>query len=319
MGNQISGLMTMLFPYLMYIVLKDKFKVSNIIVLFLAMFSMLMIGTRIASLGMLAVLVASIILYYFFKLKNKEKTRFEKNVLFPLIFMVLTISIYPYLPVANRTYADEMEAIIMKRIKETGADLKLIETKEKIKELEESNNKEEIKKVKIEFIKDYYEIYGMDEKYIIKYYNYELDPDFWFSAFDIRYKDRADHRELKTLLMHRVSELNNNKLDYLFGFSFTRPRNAHIYMENDILVHMYTIGIFGIILLIMPYLGITFYALYLMFKKKKQFNYMNMTLVFCILLVYLIGPLTGNVFDEWIVTLFLGFLTGTLLSYVKEK
>ena len=38
----------------------------------------------------------------------------------------------------------------------------------------------------------------------------------------------------------------------------------------------------------------------------------------CILLTYVIGYLTGNIFDEWIVTLFLGFVTGLLLSNVKK-
>ena len=43
-----------------------------------------------------------------------------------------------------------------------------------------------------------------------------------------------------------------------------------------------------------------------------------MTYIMCIGLAYLIGPLTGNIFDEWIVTLFLGFISGLLLKNIKE-
>ena len=102
--------------------------------------------------------------------------------------------------------------------------------------------------------------------------------------------------------------------------SFTRLRNAPCYMENDIYVHMYSIGIVGIILFILPYLVVLGYSLYKMFKDyKNKFNFLNVTLAGSIALVFFAGIMSGNVFDEWICTLFLGLICGMLLISVNKN
>ncbi len=314
MANQISGVMTMMLPLLIYIILKDKFKLINMITLFLTMLSMLMLGTRIASLGMLAVIIFCLVMYYFFQFIKKKKLKITNNIVCILVFISLVLLIYPYTPVANRTYASSNHDMVMDNIKASGALEELVELRSKLP----SMNEEEQKISKINFLEKYQHVYEFDEEFFLKLYNYKEDPDFWFSILDKPYKDRCDHRELKNLITKWVFEKNNNKLDYLLGFSFERPRNALIYMENDIYMHIYSIGILGIILFIFPYIGISIYSLYQIFKNKKKFTYLNMTYIMCICLVYLIGPLTGNIFDEWIVTLFLGFISGLLLRNIKE-
>ena len=114
-------------------------------------------------------------------------------------------------------------------------------------------------------------------------------------------------------------ELNDNNNDYLWGLSFTRLRNTYVYMENDIYVHLYSIGIFGILLFILPYVLVGIYSLYKMIKNKKM-TFINIIYLSSIAIVFLAGMVSGNVFDEWIVTLFLGFICGLLLknNSIKE-
>ena len=124
---------------------------------------------------------------------------------------------------------------------------------------------------------------------------------------------------MKTIITHRVIELNDNKLDYVFGMSFSRLRNANIYMENDIYVHLYSIGIIGILLFIMPYFVIAVYSIIKILKSKEKFVYLNIVYLFSIALAFIAGILSGNIFDEWIATLFLAFISGNLLLNVNKK
>ena len=278
------------------------------------MLAMVMLGTRIAGLGMMAVYLLSIMIYCFFKILKKDKI-ITINFVICTIFLIFFIAIYKYIPASNRTFADSHNATISEKIKQSGADKKLLELKKEIKTLD---SKKEIKDKKIEYLKEFYGVYDLGKYFYDKIYPYEEDPDFWFMMLDVPYVDRNDNREIKSYITKRVFELNNNKLDYLVGFSYERPMNANCYMENDIVAQFYSLGIFGIIIFIFPYLGLVCYAFYKIMKNKKKFNALNCTYIVSIGLIYFIAILSGNVFDYWIVTLFLGFIMGLLLKEVKE-
>ena len=315
MANQVTGVMTAFFPILIYIFLTEKFKIKNFLTIILSIFSMLMLGTRIASFGLLAVLIVATCLYLIVSILNKEKNMNKMGVISLLLLVILSVSIFKYLPVSNRIYITDDTKNVLENIKKSKGDYYLDELLVDI-----LDDDVDIKYQKqVDFIEKFYKIYGFDEIYIIDLYNYHDDPEFWIDLFRVPFQERADHRQLKTFVTKRIIELNDNKLDTLFGLSFTRLRSALIYMENDILVHYYSIGILGIIVLIFPYLFIVFYAVFKIFQNKKHFNYLNMTYIICILLAYIMGLYSGNIFDEWIVTLFLGFVSGLLLLNIKKN
>ena len=239
------------------------------------------------------------------------------------IILIFFGALLPFSPVMNRIYINDNSEEVEEEIESMSADkllknfLKKMEEKEKTAKNED--DLEEIKEEKAQFLFDSYVTFGVDKQYIMDLYPYDEDVDFWLSEYQIPFKDRANHRQLKTDITKRIIELNDNKADYLFGMSFTRLRNAQVYMENDIYVHLYSIGIFGILLLICPYIGI-----YQVFRHyKEKFTFENIIYLFSICLVIIAGVVSGNVFDEWIVTLFLGFICGMLLLNLfdnkKEK
>ena len=52
---------------------------------------------------------------------------------------------------------------------------------------------------------------------------------------------------------------------------------------------------------------------------KNKFTFLNITLVGSIMLVFFVGIMSGNVFDEWICTLFLGLVCGFILININQE
>lgn len=319
MANQVSAVLLCILPILSYIYFEKRNFISYISILLLVI-SMLMLGTRVASYGWIFVLIVMLIGYLFFTILKRKKIDYKGIGLYVLI-IVMGLIILPYSPVSNRYYIEDQNETINKNLtvskidKEYTKFMKYIKNKETQK-LDEKQLKE-LKKEKQKFVKNYYNSFGIYPVFINEIYPYTEDVDFWLQEFAIPFSQRANHRELKQDITKRVVELNNKKSDYLFGVSFTRLRNAKIYMENDIYVHLYSIGIFGILLFIFPYFVVLIYYLYSMIKNNDNFNYLNITLVFSILLVFASAIVSGNVFDEWIVTFYLALICGMLINNIK--
>ena len=310
MANQISATLVALLVIELYYLFKDKITIKKTILLIINIFAMIMIGTRIASLGWLIVTIVMIIEYIYFCLKKELKFEINKVALLGVICIGFCI-LLPYSPVENRTYAKNITIKIDNSAKKRSVEERKQLCKNIISETECNLDK-------IKYIERYYKMYEFDKEYIINNYNFHEDADFWIKTFDMPFESRADHRKLKTLITKRIIELNENNWDYLFGISFTRLRNIRVYMENDIYVHLYTIGIFGILLFIMPYLFIALKILMSMIKNKN-IKFIKCTYLTSIAIIFAAGMMSGNVFDEWIVTLFLGFICGLLLNTQKEK
>lgn len=323
MANQVSGTLICLFPIVIYIFFEEKINFKNIITIILMILSMLMLGTRVASYGWLAVIVSMIIMYLFFgKFIKNYHFSWKKLSIIIVICFCFTI-VLNFSPVSNRTYINDEAENVKETIDKDGGKNSLTIFLKKIKKLEKSaitdEDYKEIYNLKINFIKNHMDSYGFDRNFIVKLYPYTEDCDFWLEQFSVPFNKRANHRQLKNIITKRIIDLNDNKLDYVFGMSFTRLRNASIYMENDIYVHLYSIGIIGILLFIAPYLVIAIYALVKIIKNKSKFTYLNMVYLMSIGLIFISGILSGNIFDEWIATLFLAFICGTLLLNINTK
>lgn len=310
MANQISALLVALLPIELYYIFKEDRFILKVIGLILNILAMIMIGTRVASYGWLLIMILMIVEYIYFGIVKEYKINIKKILTLVIILLMFCI-ILPYSPVSNRTYASDFAGVVSEHIYASDGE-------EIRKNICVNLVDKECMLEKIEYIDKYYGIYGFDSMYIENIYPYTDDTDFWFDSFDIPYVERADHRQLKTMITKRMISLNDNSMDYLLGISFTRLRNSQVYMENDIYVHLYSIGIVGIVLFILPYVIIMIYSLYKMFKNRKiTFN--NVVYLSSIVIIFIAGVASGNVFDEWIVTLFLGFICGLLLNSKEVK
>ena len=288
-ANQISGLMFILLPICVYS-LFEKITKPRIIIIILLVISMIMLGTRVASYGWLLIFIMMIILYLFFALIMKNiKFEWKK---FLIIFLIMIFGIFLMLnaPIVSSNI-DHHES-----------------TEEELQKMRDEN---------VPTIKMLGYI-GMNEEYYKEIYPYKDHKDFWqYVLVDVPPTKRVGNRNSQQLVTNDVAKTYENFPRSLFGLSYSRFINAKLYLEKDFVVHFYTIGIIGIVLLIFPYVFIAIYGLFKSIKNKK-FNLFIVTVLAILVLPLGVSYFSGHIVDELIISLYLGFIGGYILCECKE-
>ncbi len=289
-ANQISGLMFILFTICLYS-LCDKITKWRVITTSLTLFAMIMLGTRVASYGWFLILIMMIVLYliysFVFKTNKFEWKKFGLLLLILALGAVLMIKA----PIVNTGtgYSD--------------ADDKKMQSLNTNEDLEE--------KMKYS---------GTHPAFYKEIYPYKEHRDFWVKVAEkVSPEKRVGNRNSQKLITQDVAKTYENVGTIFFGLGYSRFINAYLYLEQDFVVHYYTIGVFGIIIFLCPYLLI---ALYFMFQKikKKKFVLFDAVILAALILPLGISYLSGHIIDELIISLYLGFIAGYLLyDSRKEK
>lgn len=303
MANQISAVLMLLLPINIYYAIRFSDKLSYISSVCLAT-SMIMLGTRVSTYGWLLVALCMLISWIFFIIFKKENFKFiVKNIVIYVASLLMLLVIMSFSPLTLRKDFKDYEKI---ENNIDGRDDVLLERKNLESDTDKNN-----------FVKNYASYFSIPSEYILELYPYENDVQFWIDTMDLPYSERGGNRNLEKLITKRIYELNSNPLDKYFGMGYSRYRNAEIYIESDFTVHYYTIGIFGIILFLLPYILIaTYAAIYMLYRKRLRFK----IVVLCISIYVCIGIsfYSGHVLDELIVTIILGFICGYLLHFVRH-
>ena len=85
-------------------------------------------------------------------------------------------------------------------------------------------------------------------------------------------------------------------------------------VESDFYSHYYTLGIAGLILFVLPYIFILIYASYKVVINIKSKEITDMIPLIISLAAFIgIGFLSGHIFDEYITSLYIAFISGTIL------
>ena len=288
-ANQISGLMFILLPICVYS-LFDQITKPRVITIILLVISMIMLGTRVASYGWLLIFIMMIILYLFFALIMKNiKFEWKK---FLIIFLIMIFGIFLMLnaPIVSSNI-DHHES-----------------TEEELQKMRDEN---------VPTIKMLGYI-GMNEEYYKEIYPYKDHKDFWqYVLDDVAPTRRVGNRNSQQLVTNDVAKTYEDFPRSLFGLGYSRFINAKLYLEKDFVVHFYTIGIIGIVLLIFPYVFIAIYGLFKSIKNKK-FNLFIVTVLAILVLPLGVSYFSGHIVDELIISLYLGFIGGYILCECKE-
>ena len=156
-------------------------------------------------------------------------------------------------------------------------------------------------------------------EYYKKIYPCEKNLQFWDNFSKQKKYEYANNRTMEVLVTKDIySKIDNTKIN-LFGMSRSRFLSAELYIEKDVYVHYYTMGIIGILLLlIVPYIIPCIILLYKIIKTK-HIDYYELSLAFITTLIFLASYLSGHVLDELIATLYLSFVTGMLLLTMKDN
>lgn len=285
----------------------NKKYILNILTL---LFAMLMLGTRVSTVGGLLTLVCSFFAFIIISIFRKEKLTFKPLILLLLIF--IWISLIPVSPFASRNMelSPNKEPNYKITLEKKNSNLQTdneqvlesdtnknvtnseIEKNEQVEHKTQSNklSKEE----KIQYVYNNYNEGYLPKIFFEKYYPIEFDIEFWYSFVKNYKPTNINYRFIEQEMIKRVIKINNNSYDKLFGISNTRIQNI-FNLEKDFQLHYYAFGFIGSLILLLIYILIAIKSLLNFLKERTYFNFIMLS---SIGLYIFISYLTGNIINS---------------------
>jgi hypothetical protein len=170
----------------------------------------------------------------------------------------------------------------------------------------------------IRYISDNLYYFRINQEFV-EMYPIEEDLTFWY---DVALGDRNlnnDSRVMKTTIIKRVSDRNNNKYDKYLGMGYTIN---FMDLERDYVYQFYLFGILGIILIVPQIIFFIKSGLF-MLKNIKKINLIYSLLIIMapslgFVVAYYSGHVFGWVSPSYILILVLAILCNFILSQGSE-
>lgn len=277
-ANQVSALCIIFLLMFIYDYLYNSKK--SIIYVLLVSLAMLMLGTRVSTLGGLLTLVFAIIFYFIINIFNKISIKKRIYILvIPVLGWVLLLQVSPY---NNRSI--ELNRSINRHMDEAS----IVDDKAIVMD-DTSMDVDKTKYVYQNYNKDY-----LPKVFFEKYYPIKYDEEFWYNFVKNNSIDKINYRYIEKSIIRRVVEVNNNALDKYIGISNTRIQNI-VNIESDFYLHYYAFGIIGSIILLVIYLILFIYTFNNFVKIQ---NYYAFIMLSCVVLFLFSAFLTGNIINS---------------------
>lgn len=279
-ANQVAVYLIILLVLSFYMCIYHGIK--NVFYLAILSLSMLMLGSRVSSLGGLIVLIFLILSYVVFTILKKEKFNFKVLyiLIVPFIWGTILFTVSPYL---NRNV--ELDLVYE------------IENKDELQEIGEVEESKIDNNDSFEYVN--YVDENVDNDYIPRvfyqdYYDYNYDYEFWYDFIISTPKDKLSYRYIQFSIIKRVVKIDDRWTDYLWGISNVRIQNI-MNIERDFVLHFYAFGIVGSLILLLYYPLSLIYSIVNFWKNK---NYFNLISLYNICLFILIAFLSGNILNS---------------------
>ena len=333
-GNQMASILFMICPIVMYQAF-EKRSIFNYVLLILTSIAMLMVGTKVANIGIILIFVLFILLYYFFVIVKKSRKSIK-----PIIYIfVITLVLFCFSPVShnirfrikNGNGRSEVQSVEDKisqsspTIEDPSQNSTDPDVSDKtlnkyslygeIREYDCNNlSLEQIDRI-IYFYDNYSSFIGLST-FITENYNVDKHVIFWCD-YIVNYNS-SNYRELKTSIYKNIQNENNNKFDKLLGLGHTLN---YIYTEEDYTYQYYTYGIIGFVVLLGPYFAIIIYLAFNILKVyKKKFNFENIVYLMAPSMILVIAYFSGHVFETTMTLITLSAILGfNLINYKSDS
>lgn len=210
---------------------------------------------------------------------NKEKI--NKNVFLLVIPIALWGSLLFVSPAMNRSY-------------ELDQDFDKTTIKEEVAVNDKQTDSHDKTDEKIAFVYQNYNPAYLPAVFFEEYYPIKYDKDFWYDFVNKYRPEDTNYRLIENEIIKRVVEINNNKYDKFFGIGNSTVQHI-VNLERDFLLHYYTYGIIGSILLLIVYIIMPIIAL---IKFVKEKNYYSFIIALGVFLFILSAYLTGNIINS---------------------
>ncbi len=292
-ANQEAVIMLMLLLVFIYDFLYKNQK--SIFYITILMLSMLMLGTRVASVGGFLTIICAYVFYIIYCFYKKEQIDLKS--LFLVIPIVIWGLLLPISPYANRNI--ELNNIPEEVSSDSSSETNNIPEEVSSDSSSETNNiQSEIKKdsinTNIEYVYANYNPDYLPSVFFEQYYPIEYDSEFWYEFVKNTSIENMNYRLIESSIIKRVVDINDNSLDILFGISNVRIQNI-VNIERDFILHYYAFGIVGSIILLLIYIIMLIYSLYNFFKYQTYYLFIITT---SIILFLFSAYLTGNIINS---------------------
>lgn len=312
-ANPLSGLMCLILPILLYSFYK-KCNLKKFVIIYSVLISMLILGTRISSYMTIILLLVMLIVYIVLCKLFKTEIFNSKCLFYNIALIVLIIPFFMYAPItfaSDRGMPEDHKKYVLKN-----------ELLDKVSNYRKSLNEEldEDSRQRISnFIKKDFKYFSVEKGLAPDKYLYDDYLEFWLDYFIVSYKNQNDTRDFELYLFNHIYKQNHNIYDNFVGYGYSQTFNNGSVLERDGIYHFYTLGIWGLILFVAPYYVILIYAIYKVLRDfKHKINLKNVTYIFVVALLLLLAMIGGNIFDFFLVNIFLSFICGQLLYNVRN-
>lgn len=299
-ANELSAILFMLLPVNIYLLYKEgkKFNVVLYVCQFLAM---VLLGTRTAAFGAAIISIVALICYGIVILIKKEKI----NKWFVTTFMVAALACTAYMCISPFMFGRLNDGNYSFAIKDQKAytDLETVKTDD------------------IDALINKYKYEYLINDYFLKIYPVKGDKEFWLECAK---RDKAlnnDSRKMKTDILNRIVERNDNPNDKIFGLGYTLN---FIDLERDYYYQYYLFGVAGLLLFIGPYFYLLFKNIIIALRNFSKNVSLKTALCFMspmlgMVIAYYSGHVFGWVSPMMYLVMFLGLLTYVVHENNKGK
>ena len=309
-ANMVSAVLFMLVPLMLYFMF-SHFNWKTITLNVVQALAMIELGTKVALIGLIGGIIAGILLYVFHLYIVKDVKKNGKAIVVALLMEAGTLAIIPFGPAIQRYNYEKYLA--------QQSDNSLTQAKEELAEgLKKYPSGQKRKEFLTNFIGEHYQDYALNKKFVTKSYPYKYDPEFWLKIMNEPGTSRMQNRHVEKAMLDQVIKTNNNKLDKVFGISYTRETNI-FNLERDFTSQVYSLGWVGMLLFIGPYVVIMLYALIKWLMNKRLRTYLISSMLLSIAFMLLAAFLSGNVMDFLTASFILAFVEGGMLGEIKKE
>lgn len=322
MGNQIGFILLMLFVFVIMFALESG-KVSDYLIAFSNALAMILVGTKVATLGCCIVLLLGIVFAIVFGLILKQFSFRLKHIIIYGVMAIVCLGIIPFSP-TGIIQAQKEEAFIIteeqqnitETLKKEEAELKGEgEGKDKNSKVNKANL-ERFKKNFCAYLNSAPYFFGVEPEFL-ELFPAEENFDFWY-RIATGGNEQVNYRQFKSSLYEEILRLNKNEIgDRLFGIGYV---SAFPYSEQDFVSQNIWFGFFGTVLFIGPYFLMLCWGIILALKKIKTcFIYQNAFFALFIGLSTLLCLMAGHLFyGIFSITIF-AFVTAYFFKYQTER
>lgn len=309
-ANMVSAVLFMLVPLMLYFMF-SHFNWKTITLNVVQALAMIELGTKVALIGLIGGIIAGVLLYVFHLYIVKDVKKNGKAIVVALLMEAGTLAIIPFGPAIQRYNYEKYLA--------QQSDNSLTQAKEELAEgLKKYPSGQKRKKFLTNFIGEHYQDYALNKKFVTKSYPYKYDPEFWLKIMNEPGTSRMQNRHVEKAMLDQVIKTNNNKLDKVFGISYTRETNI-FNLERDFTSQVHSLGWVGMLLFIGPYVVIMLYALIKWLINKQLRTYLISSMLLSIAFMLLAAFLSGNVMDFLTASFILAFVEGGMLGEIKKE